>query len=97
MGWTIPKLATKGVHGGFFTSNHIVKVGKKTYNSEPTKGKNYYIVEHLIEDYKNQGRLLVIDSGFPTMNLLIEAKLLWGTRVIATQLAQETFSKCENG
>lgn len=85
MGWTIPKLATKGTHGGFFTSNHIVKVGKKTYHREPTKGKNYYIVEHLIQDYKNQGRLLVIDSGFPTINLLRDAKLLWGTRVIATQ------------
>ena len=31
------------------------------------------------------GRLVVMDSGFPTIKLLEDAKHLWGTRMIATQ------------
>ena len=64
--------------------NHVVKVGKKTYK-HPENGKNYDMVDQLTEGLKNRGRLVVMDSGFPTFKLMVDAKEQWNTRLISTQ------------
>ena len=84
MGWTINKICDKGELGGNYVANHVVKVGKKTYRN-PANGKNYDIVDQLSAGYKDTGRLIVMDSGFPTTKLMEDAKRLWNTRLIATQ------------
>ena len=84
MGWTICKISDKGVHGGNFVGNHVVKVGRKTYKNTEN-GKNYDVVDQLLTDYKDRGRQVVMDSGFPTMKLMTDSKDLWSTRLIATQ------------
>eukprot|EP00795_Rhopilema_esculentum_P004046 gene4046-20219_t len=84
MGWTICKLSDRGKYGGNFVANHVVKCGSKTYK-KAANGKNYDIIEQLIENFKNEGRLVVMDSGFPTTKLMEDAKEIWGTRLIATQ------------
>ena len=84
MGWTIDKLATRGDMGGHFTWNHLVKVGEKTYTST-NKGKNYNAVDQLLEGLKHQGRRVVMDNGFPTIELLKDAASLWQTQIVATQ------------
>ena len=33
MGWTVNKIADQGEFGGYYTYNHLVKVGNKTYNN----------------------------------------------------------------
>ena len=84
MGWTVCKVSDKGLHGGHFIANHVVKVGKKTCHSSGN-GKNYDIVEKLLEDFKHRGRLVVMVSGFPTLRLLVDSKEQWNTRMISTQ------------
>ena len=84
MGWTVCKISDKGCFGGNFVCNHVVKVGKKTYKN-PQKGKNYDIVDQLLSGLKDNGRLIIMDSGFPTVNLLKDARQLWETHIIATQ------------
>ena len=84
MGWTVCKISDKEYLGGNFVCNHVVKVGKKTYVN-PQKGKNYDIVDQLLSGLKDNGRLVIMDSGFPTIHLLKDARLLWETHIIATQ------------
>ena len=83
MGWTVNKIADQGELGGYYTYNHLVKVGKQTYTNTGS-GKNYNTVEQLLEGLKYMGRLVVMDSGFPTIQLLKDAASLWNTRIIAT-------------
>ena len=56
MGWTVNKIADMGELGGYYTFNHLVKVGKQTYTNTGF-GKNYNTVEQLLEGLKNMGRL----------------------------------------
>ena len=84
MGWTISKISDKGLHGGYYVSNHVAKVGKKIYK-HPENGKNYDIVDQLLSGLKNGGRLVVMDSRFPTVKLMLDVKLLWDTKLISTQ------------
>lgn len=42
----------------------LVKPGNKTFTST-AKGKTYSIVEQLIDAHTNQGKTLILDSGFP--------------------------------
>ena len=84
MGWTLIKLATRGEMGGHFTYNHLTKAGIKTYTSTDN-GKNYNTVEQLLEGLIGQGRLVIMDNGFPTIHLLKDAASLWNMRIIATQ------------
>ncbi len=84
MGWTVCKISDKGIHGGYFVVNHVVKVGKKSYKS-PQNGKNYDIVDQLLSGLKGVGRSVVMDSGFPTLKLLRDSRQQWHTQVIATQ------------
>ena len=84
MGWTVSKISDKGQHGGYFIANHVVKVGKKSYVS-PQNGKNYDIVEQLLSGLKNNGCSVIMDSGFPTLKLLLDARRMWDTGIIATQ------------
>eukprot|EP00112_Aurelia_sp_Birch-Aquarium-sp1_P010950 Seg2314.4 transcript_id=Seg2314.4/GoldUCD/mRNA.D3Y31 product="hypothetical protein" protein_id=Seg2314.4/GoldUCD/D3Y31 len=49
------------------------------------KGKTYNIVEQLTEAHKNQGKMLVLDSGFPTLSLIEDAKNVWNTSIVATK------------
>ena len=72
-----------GKYGGNFVTNHVVKCGSKTYKPA-ANGKNYDIIEQLIGNFKNKGRQVVMDSGFPTIKLTEDAKGIWGTRLIAT-------------
>ena len=81
MGWTICKASDKGLYGGYYLANHVVKVGRKSYKH----GKNYDMVDQLLSGLQNGGRLVVMDSGFPTVKLMLDAKLLWNTRLISTQ------------
>eukprot|EP00794_Sanderia_malayensis_P001952 gene1952-biopygen1771 len=84
MGWTVCKLSDKGKHGCYFVLSHVTKVGKKSY-VHPENGKNYDIVDQLLQGVKGSGRLVVMDSGFPTIKLLTEARELWQIQIIATQ------------
>ena len=84
MDWTICKVSDNGTQGGNFVANHVVKCGKKTYKNAQN-GKNYDIVYQLLTGFKNDGRLAVMDSGFPTVRLMEDAKTIWGTKLIATQ------------
>ena len=61
MGWTIYKIGEKGQFGGYMITDHLVKVGKKTYTSLE-KGKTYNIVEQLLGCHKGRGKLLVLDN-----------------------------------
>ena len=83
MGWTVNKLADKGEKGGYFVYNHLTKVGKYTY-TETTHGKNYNAVEQLIHDVKGMGKTVTLDTGFPTLKLLKDAKEEWNTAIVAT-------------
>ena len=84
MGWTIYKLGERGQFGRYMLTNHLVKAGNKTYTST-VKGKTYNIVEQLIEAHKNQGKMLVLDSGFPTLPLIEDANKVWNTSIVATR------------
>ena len=67
IGWTVCKISDKGYLGGNFVCNHVVKVGKRTYVN-PQKGKNYDTVDQLLSGLKDNGRLVIMDSGFPTIH-----------------------------
>eukprot|EP00794_Sanderia_malayensis_P001103 gene1103-biopygen337 len=95
MGWTICKVSDKGANGGNYVANHVVKVGKKTYKTSGN-GKNYDIVEQLISEFKDSGRLVVMDSGFPTIKLMEDAKNKWHTRLIATQRGNTAHFPCSH-
>ena len=47
MGWTVCKLDDVGENGGAFVYNHLVKCGDHTY-TDTTNGKNYNVVEQLV-------------------------------------------------
>ena len=85
IGWAINKLAELVKKGGSFVSNHLVKVGKATYNTDVFKEKTYSMVKLLLTDVIGQGNLVAMDSGFPTLCLLRDAKDDWNTSIIATQ------------
>ena len=80
---------------GHFTWNHLVKVGDKTYTST-TKGKNYNAVNQLLEGLKHQGRLVIMNNGFPTIELLKDAASLWQTRIVATQRGNAAHLPCRH-
>ena len=40
------------------------------------KGRTYNVVEQMLEAHKNQGKMLVLDSCFPTLPLLEDARNL---------------------
>ena len=84
MGWTINKLAEVGANGGSFVSNYLVKVGKATY-TDVSKGKTYNMVKLLLTYVIRQGKLVAMDSGFPTLCLLRDAKDNWNTSITETQ------------
>ena len=84
MGWTVCKISDKGMNGGNYVANHVVKPGKKTHRNT-VNGKNYDVVDQLLTNFKDSGRLVVMDSGFPTMKLVRDANNLWNTRLISTQ------------
>ena len=65
-------------------ANHLVKVGRKTYPST-ARSKTYNIVDQLLSSHKGNGKLVVLDNGFPTIKLLEDAKTSWNARVVATQ------------
>ena len=83
MGWTVNKLADKGELGGYFVYNHLTKVGKYSY-TDLSKGKNYNVVDQLISEVKGLGKTVVMDSGFPTVSLVKDAKQEWNTAIIST-------------
>ena len=84
MGMTINKIGNKGIIGGYFVYNHLVGVGRYTY-TDTAKGKFYNIVDQLTENLKHQGKTVVMDSAFPTVILLKDAKTEWTTRIVSTQ------------
>ena len=75
MGWTINKLAEVGENRGSFVLNQVVEVGKATYTDVP-HGKTYNIVNQLVSDEKGEGIVVAMDSGFPTLGLLKDAKYM---------------------
>ena len=66
-----------GQNGGYFVYNH-------TYKSTQN-GKNYDVVEQLLDGLKNQGKQAVMDRGFLMIRLLSDAKEIWETRIICIQ------------
>ena len=62
----------------------FAKAGRKTYTS-PSCGKIHNIVDQLLDPHKGNGKLLVIDNGFSTIQLLEDARQMWNTQVVATQ------------
>ena len=85
MGCTIQKkIGEKRQCGGYMITDHLVKVGKKTYTSLE-KGKTYNIVKQLLGYRKGRGKLLVLVNGFPTRALLEDPRTIWNTRVVVTQ------------
>ena len=71
-------------HDGYFVLNHLVHTGKYTY-TDTSNDKTYNAVDQLLGDQKHRGKTLVLDRGFPTIKLLNDARLLWQTRIVATQ------------
>ena len=65
--------AEVGGKEGSFVSNHLVKVGKATY-TDVSKGKTYNMVKLRLTDVIGQGKLVVLNSGFPTLCLLRDEK-----------------------
>ena len=89
MGWTINNLAEVGEKGGSFLSNRLAKIGKATCTEG--KGKTYSMVKLLLTDVIRQGKLVAMDSGFPTLCLLRDAKDDWNTSIIATQAGNTAY------
>ena len=94
MGWNINKLAEVGAKekGGSFVCNHLVKVDKATdvsrdvSKTDVSKEKTYNMVKLLLTNVIGPGKLVALDSGFPTLCLLRDAKDNWNTSIIATKL-----------
>ena len=63
---------------------HLVRVGKYTY-SATERGKKLNVIEQLIEEYKHKGKCIVIDRGYPTVQLFDVAYTEWDTRIVSTQ------------
>ena len=84
VGWTVCKISDKGQYGGYFVCNHVVKVGKKSY-VHPQNGKNYYLPDQLTTRMMDSGRLIVMDSAFPTLKLMKDSWQLWWTQMMAIQ------------
>ena len=84
MGWTIYKIGERGQFGGYAITDHLAKVGRKTYTST-SRGKTHNIVDQLLDPHKGKGKLLVLDNGFPTVKLLEDAKQMWNTKIVAAQ------------
>ena len=60
--------------------NQAIKVGKKTYAKNPQKNQNYGIADQLLSIPTGNGRLAIMDSAFPLVNLLKDARVLWESR-----------------
>ena len=84
MGWTIYKIGERGQFVGYAITDHLAKVGRKTYTST-SRGKTHNIVDQLLDPHKGKGKLWVLDNGFPTVKLLEDAKQMWNTKIVATQ------------
>ena len=54
-------------------SSHVVKNGKATY-TDVSNGKTYDIVNQLLSAGKGEGKVVTMDSGFPTLSLLKDAE-----------------------
>ena len=84
MGWTIYKIGERGQFGGYAITDHLAKVGRKTYTST-SHGKTHNIVDQLLDPHKGKSKLLVLDNGFPTVKLLEDAKQMWNMKIVARQ------------
>ena len=73
MGWTVEKIVDKGEKGGFFVLDHLVRVGK-----------NLNVIEQLTQQYHNMGKCVVVDRGYPTIDLMRVARNEWGSQIIST-------------
>ena len=56
MGWTIYKIGEWGQFGGYAITDHLAKVGRKTYTSTSCR-KTHNIVEQLLDPHKGKGKL----------------------------------------
>ena len=74
----------------------ITKVGKYTY-TDTTHGKNYNAVEQLIHDLKGMGKTVTMDSGFPALKLLKDAKEEWNIAIVATLRGHVAHLPSEHG
>ena len=74
MGWTVEKIVDKGEKGGFFVLDHLVRVGK-----------NLNVIEQLTQQYHNMGKCVVVDRGYPTIDLMRVARNEWGLRIVSNQ------------
>ena len=83
MGWTVVKLADKGVLGGYYVYNHLTKVGKYSY-TDTSKGKYCNVVDQLATEVKDLGKTVVGDSGFSTLSLVEDAREEWNTVIVST-------------
>ena len=83
-GYTVEKVADKGKSGGYIVLNHLIRVGKYTY-TDASRGKNVNIVDQLSQKYQGQGKCIVVDRGYPKIQMLKIARNEWGTRIVSTQ------------
>ena len=84
MGWTVDKLADKRALGGYYVHNHLSKIEKYSY-TDTSKGKNYNTVDQLTAEVKGLGKTIVMDSSFPTLSLVEDAREKWNTPIVLTQ------------
>ena len=84
MGWTVEKIVDKGEKGGFFVLDHLVRVGKYTY-TDTARGKNLNVIEQLTQQYHNMGKCVVVDRGYPTIDLMRVARNEWGLQIDSTK------------
>ena len=94
MGWTIYKIGEWGQFGGYAITDHLAKVGCKTYTST-SLGKTHNIVDQLLDPHKGKGQLLVLDNGFPTVKLLEDAKQMWNMKICCYTKGQNSPFSCK--
>ena len=78
------KIRERDQFGCFAITDHLAKIGRKTYSST-SRGKSHDTVDQLLDPHKGKDKLLVIDNGFPAIQLLENAKQMKNTKVVATQ------------
>ena len=78
------KIRERDQFGCYVITDHLAKVGRKTYSST-SRGKSHYTVDQLLDPHKRKDKLLVIDNGFPAIQLLENAEQMRNTKVVATQ------------
>ena len=93
MGWTLYKTGERGQFGGYAITDHLAKVGRKTYTLT-SREQTDNTVDQLLEPHNGKGKILVIDNGFPTIQLLEDAKQMLNTKVVAMQMSKQPFP-CE--